>query len=187
MDETLESSGVMLSDRSQQEEGFQQEVDEQTLSYHRIDHIALAVNDLESAVTLFQDVLGFKLTGRRHVKGAHTGMISAELEINGIRFVLCQGTEPASQVSRLVSQFGPGIAHVAFEVDDVEATVNHLAGNGLGFDTNVIRGPGLTQAFSSRCANTGMSFEFIKRGETDGFLDGNVQELFEQLERSGKY
>jgi methylmalonyl-CoA/ethylmalonyl-CoA epimerase len=153
----------------------------------RIDHIALAVRDLEQAIHLFRDVLGFEVMRRRHIKGARTGMVSAEMQHNGMRFVLCQGTEPESQVSQLVEHFGVGIAHVALEVDDVDDTVQWLKGRGLSFDTGIIRGNGLTQAFSSRCPNTGMSFEVIRRDGEEGFLDSNVQDLFEQLEQSGKY
>lgn len=155
--------------------------------YRRIDHIALAVADIEQAILLFQDILGFELKRRLHVEGERTGMLSAEFEANGIRFVICQGTEPESQVSQLVEHFGVGLAHVALEVDDVERTVASLKQKGLAFDTNVIRGPGLVQAFSSRCDNTGMSFEFISRNGEDGFVDSNIKDLFRQLEQSGKY
>jgi len=155
--------------------------------YRRIDHIALAVADIEQAIALFQNVLGFDLKRRLHVRGATTGMLSAEFEANGVKFVVCQGTEPESQVSRLVENFGVGLAHVALEVEDVDETVGELRRKGLDFDTNVIRGPGLTQAFSSRCSNTGLSFEFISRHGEDGFVDANIQDLFQQLEQSGKF
>jgi methylmalonyl-CoA/ethylmalonyl-CoA epimerase len=155
--------------------------------YARVDHIALAVRELEPAVALFRDVLGFKLIRRLSTRGTHTGMLSAEMEHNGIRFVLCQGTEPESQVCRLIENYGPGVAHIALEVEDVPGTVAALSAGGLDFDTKVIAGPGLTQAFSSRCANTGMCFEFIARSNESGFLDANVQQLFDQLERADKY
>jgi 4-hydroxyphenylpyruvate dioxygenase-like putative hemolysin len=158
-----------------------------TAPYRRIDHIALAVADLEQAIVLFETVMGFRLVRRRRIQGRRSGMISAEMEANGIRFVLCQGTEEESQISRLVEHFGVGIAHVALEVDDVDGTMQALRDRGLGFDTDVIHGPGLTQAFSSRCGNTGMSFELISRQGEEGFLDDNIQALFDQLERSGKY
>lgn len=176
-----------MSGNAPAEERAREVVEAPAAPYRRIDHIALAVADLEQAIALFQNVLGFELKRRRHIEGAHTGMLSAELEANGIRFVLCQGTEPESQVSRLVRHFGVGLAHVALEVDDVEHSVESLRRKGLSFDTNVIRGPGLTQAFSSRCSNTGMSFEFISRSGEEGFVDANIQDLFRQLEESGKY
>lgn len=155
--------------------------------YAKIDHIALAVRDLEEAVRLFTDVLGFTLVRRRTIKGDRTGMISAELEHNEIKFVLCQGTEPASQVSRLIENFGPGIAHIALAVDDARTTAARLAAQGMSFDTNVIAGAGLRQVFSSRDHNSGMCFEFIERTGEDGFLQENVQELFSQLEKKGTY
>jgi methylmalonyl-CoA/ethylmalonyl-CoA epimerase len=156
-------------------------------SFQRIDHIALAVRDLEAAIHMFGDVLGFTLKRRLHIKGSTTGMLSAEMESNGVRFVLCQGTEPGSQVSQLVEEFGVGVAHIALEVDDVDHTVSVLSNRGLQFDTTVIRGAGLTQAFSARCVNTGLSFEIIHRQGEGGFLESNIQQLFDQLEQSGKY
>ncbi|WP_240324652.1 VOC family protein [Trinickia diaoshuihuensis] len=157
------------------------------LDYRAIDHIALAVRDLESAVRLFTNVLGFTLIRRRSVKGARTGMVAAELESGNTKFVLCQGTEPESQVSRLVQAHGPGVAHIALEVDDVAHAVKALTARGMCFDTSVIHGPGLTQAFTARDPNTGMSFELIKRHGEEGFVDSNIQSLFEQLERSNSY
>ncbi|MBV6325518.1 VOC family protein [Duganella violaceipulchra] len=156
-------------------------------TFQKIDHIAIAVRDLDAGVDFFTQVLGFTLLQRRRVQGARTGMVSAEMEHNGMKFVLCQGTEPESQVSRLIDNFGPGVAHIALAVNDAESTASALRGHGLAFDTSVIRGDGLRQVFSSRDANTGLSFEFIERGGEEGFLEDNVNELFAQLERSGAY
>lgn len=79
---------------------------------------------------------------------------------------------------------GVGVAHIALDVD---AAVEALESRGLGVGTSVIRGPGLTQAFSSRSIETGLSFEIIHRDGGTGFLESNVQQLFDQLEQSGKY
>lgn len=157
------------------------------IAYRKIDHMAIAVRDLESAVSLFVNVLGFEVQRRLRVEGKRTGMVSAELVHNDIKIVLCEGTEPDSQVTRLIEHYGPGVAHIALEVDDVDATVALIQARGLTFDTQVIRGPGLTQAFSSRDPNTGMSFEFISRHGEQGFLEQNVKALFDQLEQSGAY
>ncbi|MCC4595637.1 VOC family protein [Xanthomonas campestris pv. phormiicola] len=155
--------------------------------YNKIDHIALAVDDLEAAIALFRDQLGFELTGRRHISGSTTGMLSAEMQHGDLMFVLCQGTEPQSQVSRLIEHYGVGVAHIALGVDDAHAAARQLRGRGLAFDTNVIEGQGLRQIFSSRDEATGLSFEFIERNGETGFQDASVNELFAQLERSGAY
>lgn len=155
--------------------------------FRKIDHIAIAVVNLDDAVNFFADVLGFSLLCRRSVQGEKTGMISAEMEHHGLKFVLCQGTESESQVSRLITDFGPGVAHIALGVDDVDTVASSMRERGMRFDTTVIRGPGLNQIFSSRDPNTGLSFEFIQRSGEQGFLEENVNELFAQLESSGAY
>lgn len=156
-------------------------------TYKKIDHIAIAVRDLEEGIKFFTETLGFSLMRRLHVHGLRTGMISAELEHHQIKFVLCQGTEPESQVSQLIAGYGPGVGHIALEVDDVESVVANLERQGATFDTDVIKGPGLTQAFSSRDPNSGLSFEFIKRTSEQGFLAENVQQLFDQLEKANTF
>jgi 4-hydroxyphenylpyruvate dioxygenase-like putative hemolysin len=156
-------------------------------TFKKIDHIAIAVRDLEAGIAYFSEVLGFQLVRRRKISGGSTGMVSAEMEHHGIKFVLCQGTEPASQVSRLIEHAGPGVAHIALEVADAGKAENALRERGMRFDTALIRGPGLNQIFSSRDPNTGLSFEFIERNGEQDFLEENIQDLFQQLERSGAY
>lgn len=155
--------------------------------YKRIDHIAIAVIDLEEAVRFYSETLGFELLNRREIRGKKSGMKSAEMGLNGIVFVLCQGTEPESQVSRLIEHHGPCVAHIAIEVENIDSQVEALRGNGLKFDTSVIRGSGLSQAFSSRCQNSGLTFEFIERNGEANFLEENVQSLFDQLEEADAY
>lgn len=155
--------------------------------YKKIDHIALAVRDLEPAIRLFSHVLGFRLVRRRTIRGQATGMVSAEMEHNGIKFVLCQGTEPESQVSKLVTAHGVGVAHIALQVDDIRQAAFALNGRGMEFETSLIEGPGLRQIFSRRDANTGLSFELIERTGEGEFLEDNVQALFSQLERKDAY
>ena len=114
-------------------------------------------------------------------------MISAEIEYNNIKFVLCQGTEPESQVSQLIENFGPGVAHIALSVDNILASTAALKDRGVDFDTTLINGPGLRQIFSSRDPNSGLSFEFIERTGEDNFVEENIHELFAQLEKKGSY
>lgn len=152
-----------------------------------IDHIAIAVHELEAAICFFVDTLGFELVCRRKIAGDSTGMIAADLNYNSIKFVLLQGTEPESQVSKLITNFGPGIAHIALAVDNISETVDQLVEHGLKFDTTIISGAGLKQIFTSRDFNSGLSFEFIERSGEENFLDQNVQELFSQLEKKDAY
>ncbi|MES2825587.1 MAG: VOC family protein [Pseudomonadota bacterium] len=149
----------------------------------RIDHIAIAVKNLEEALFLYEGVFGFTLVKRREIHGAFSGMKSAELDAGGFSIVLVQGTDPESQVNRYIEEYGSGVQHVAIEVDDVEELTETLSQSGVKFATNIIRGDGLIQRFTQRDENTGVMFEFIQRvTNTKGFDAGNIQQLFEQLE-----
>lgn len=159
----------------------------ETGDYLAIDHVAIAVAELEPAIKFYCETLGFQLVERRHIKGAKTGMLSAELEHGGIKFVLVQGTEPGSQVSKLVENFGPGVAHIAFAVNDVDMSAKTLQQRGMAFDTPLIEGPGLTQIFTTRDPNSGLSFELINRSGEQSFAEENIQKLFDSLENSGKF
>lgn len=153
-----------------------------------IDHIAIAVLDIEQAIVLYRDIFGFELLKRREIKGEFSGMKSAELDAGGFSIVLVQGTDPASQVSRYIDEYGPGVQHVAIAVDDVEDLSKKMSAAGVKFATNIIRGDGLIQIFTQREKNSGMMLELIQRTtQKDGFDPANIQKLFEQLETSDAF
>jgi methylmalonyl-CoA/ethylmalonyl-CoA epimerase len=151
-----------------------------------IDHIAIAVTDLETSLDFFTKTLGFKLTERRKTEGTRTAMISAVLKAGQITVVLLQGTSPESQVSRFIEHYGPGVQHVAIGVQDLAAMAERLKQAGLEFDTSVIESPGLRQIFTRRDDGSGLMIEFIERRGGD-FSDQSVQQLFQQLEQKDAY
>jgi len=153
----------------------------------RLDHVAIAVRDLEQAVAFYRDTLGLELRERRAIHGKSSGMLAAEFASGDFSIVLVQGTEPHSQVSRFIDEYGPGVQHVAIEVDSVEAVMDELQERGVAFETGLIEGPGMTQAFAKRDAVSGVMFEFIERTENPGFDEDSIRSLFEQLERSETY
>lgn len=154
----------------------------------KIDHVAIAVTNLDEALFLYQNIFGFELLQQREISGTFSGMKSAELSAGGVSIVLVQGTDPESQVSRYIAEYGPGVQHIAIAVDNVEAVADTLKASGLQFATNVIRGDGLVQIFSKRENNSGMMFEFIQRkNDAEGFDAANIQQLFEQLEANDGY
>ena len=151
-----------------------------------VDHVAIAVQNLEESIKLYTDVMGFELKERRRTEGKHTAMISAVLKAGPVTVVLLQGTSPDSQVSRFVENFGPGVQHVALGVQNLPEMAEELKEAGMEFDTTVIQSPGLRQIFSKRDPGSGMMFEFIERMGGD-FSDQSVQQLFEQLEKKDSY
>jgi methylmalonyl-CoA/ethylmalonyl-CoA epimerase len=151
-----------------------------------IDHIAIAVQDLEKSITFFTKVFGFELKERRKTEGKHTAMVSAVLKAGQITFVLLQGTSPDSQVSKFIEHYGPGVQHIAIGVKNLPRVAEELRTAGLGFDTSVIESPGLRQIFTTRDSGSGIMVEFIERMGGD-FSDQSVQQLFEQLEKKDSF
>jgi len=151
-----------------------------------IDHVAIAVRDLEASIKFYADVLGFELTERRKTEGKHTAMVSAVLKAGPITVVLLQGSGPDSQVSKFVENFGPGVQHLALAVENLPELAEALKAEGLEFDTTIINSPGLRQIFTHREPGSGMMFELIERMGGD-FSDQSVQQLFEQLEKKDAF
>ena len=153
----------------------------------KIDHVAIAVQDLEKSISFYTQ-LGFELTERMTTRGSESGMISAVMMAGPVKFVLLQGTDENSQITRFINEFGPGAQHIAIEVEHCEAVCEALENNGLIFNTGIIKGPGLTQRFTQRSPASGVMLEFIQRHETiEGFSEQNVADLFKQLEDKGTF
>lgn len=152
----------------------------------KIDHIAIAVPDLEKSIKWYTEVMGFSVRERRRTEGSKTAMLSAVLDAGSITFVLLQGLSEESQVTRYVEHYGPGVQHIAIEVDNLETVAAELEEAGMEFDTQIIDGPGLRQIFTRRDQGSGMMYEIIERHGGD-FSDTSVEQLFKQLEEKDAF
>ncbi|MES2939606.1 MAG: VOC family protein [Pseudomonadota bacterium] len=153
-----------------------------------IDHIALAVPDLEAATAWIRNVLGFTLVEKRETMGLKTGMKSAVLRLGPVTIVLTEGIGATSQVSQFVEEFGAGVQHVAFRVNDLGKAAAAMQARGLQFSSPRLDSDQLSQIFSTRDAATGLMVELIERqGGFQGFRDENVQRLFDSLESRNLY
>lgn len=151
-----------------------------------IDHIAIAVENLESSIRWYTEGLGFAFIEQRTTTGERTGMRSAVLVNGTATVVLIQGTSPESQVSRFIQHFGPGVQHVAFAVADLDATVRKIRQCGGNADTSLIEGKGIRQVFLRRDPGSGVRVELIER-RGGSFSDETVSELFRQFEARDLY
>ena len=151
-----------------------------------LDHIAVAVPDLEKAISWYRSGLGFRLVERRTTKGKSTSMISAVLQAGQAIVVLVQGVETDSQVSQFIREFGPGIQHVAFTVKDLDAALAGVFSADGAADTPVLTDVGIRQVFLHRDSQTGVRIELIERNGGE-FTDESVRRLFLSMEESGIY
>jgi methylmalonyl-CoA/ethylmalonyl-CoA epimerase len=94
-----------------------------------IDHIAIAVENIDTAIALFENVLGLKVTHREEIAGY--GVRVATIATGGTDVELVQGTTPDSPISKFIAARGPGMHHVAFRVDDIHHALAEMKERGV--------------------------------------------------------
>ncbi|MFQ5506317.1 MAG: methylmalonyl-CoA epimerase [Planctomycetota bacterium] len=92
-------------------------------------HIGIAVEDLEEAVRLYRDRLGLDFAGIEEVPGERVRV--AVLMAGGTRIELLQATGDDSAIRKFIARRGPGIHHLAFQVDDAGEEIRRLSAEGL--------------------------------------------------------
>jgi len=90
----------------------------------KIDHVALIVEDIDEALTFWQDALGIAITHREDVprEEATTGF----LPVGDSKIELVQPTTPDSGIAKYLSKRGPGMHHICLQVDDIDAMLAQL-------------------------------------------------------------
>jgi methylmalonyl-CoA/ethylmalonyl-CoA epimerase len=94
-----------------------------------IDHVGIAVEDLEAAITLYRDNLGMPLVHRETV--TEQGVDAVLLDVGDGHIELLAPLSPETPVGKFLARKGPGVHHVAYRVSDVEQTLQALAGAGM--------------------------------------------------------
>lgn len=95
----------------------------------RIDHVGVAVADMDGALALYRDALGMPLAHRETVE--EQGVDAALLDVGDGHVELLAPLGPETPVGRYLAKRGPGIHHVAYAVEDIEAELDRLRDAGL--------------------------------------------------------
>ena len=93
-----------------------------------IHHLGVAVEDLDEALATYERLFGAELERREIVEDQ--GVEAASLRVGTSRVELLTPTGDDTPVGRFLAKRGPGMHHVAYEVDDIRATLADLAGAG---------------------------------------------------------
>ena len=93
-----------------------------------IHHLGVAVADLDAAVSTYERLLGATLEHRETVEDQ--GVEAASLRVGASRVELLASLGEETAVGKFLAKRGPGMHHVAYEVDDIESSLAHLAGRG---------------------------------------------------------
>src|SRR5258705_6175568 len=128
----------------------------------KVDHIGIATRQLEDGLAVWQDALGLKIDSKEEI--AEQGVRVAMLAIGETHIELLEALTPDSPVGRFLSKRGPGIHHIAVEVDDIVISLADLKSKGARLiDENPRVGAG------------GCLVAFVHPSSTDGVLLELVQ------------
>jgi methylmalonyl-CoA epimerase len=93
-----------------------------------IHHLGVAVEDLDAAVATYERLFGAELEYRETVE--EQGVEAASLRVGSDRVELLASLGADTPVGKFLAQRGPGMHHVAYEVDDVGRAIDELAAEG---------------------------------------------------------
>ena len=133
----------------------------------RIEHVALAVSDLDEAIGHYERVWGLKVSHRERVEDQ--AVEEAMMALGDSHLQLIAPTEAGTSVSKFLSTRGEGLHHIAYEVDDLELALADLRAKGVRLIDETPRrgGGGAMVAFVHPRSNHGLLVELIQRLRPD--------------------
>ena len=129
---------------------------------NKVEHIALAVADLDAAVAHYREVWGIEVTHRERVEDQ--GVEEAMLPMGDSFLQLVAPTGEETTVARFLANRGEGLHHLAYEVDDLVRTLEDLKAKGVQLIDEMPRrgGRGHLVAFVHPKSNHGLLVELIQ-------------------------
>jgi methylmalonyl-CoA/ethylmalonyl-CoA epimerase len=97
--------------------------------FGRIDHVGVAVEDIDAALELYEGAFAMPLAHRETVE--EQGVEAVLLDVGEGHVELLRPLGPETAVGKFLERKGPGLHHVAYAVDDIDATLEKLAAAGL--------------------------------------------------------
>ena len=97
--------------------------------FDRLDHVGIAVSDLDAAITLYESSYEMALVHRETVE--EQGVEAVLLDVGENHVELLAPLADDTPVGKFLAKKGPGLHHVAYQVADIEATLKSLTDAGL--------------------------------------------------------
>jgi methylmalonyl-CoA/ethylmalonyl-CoA epimerase len=97
--------------------------------FGRIDHIGVAVEDLEAAIELYGSSFEMELAHRETVESQ--GVEAVLLDVGDGHVELLRPLGPETAVGKFLERKGPGLHHVAYAVEDIDETIGAIAAAGI--------------------------------------------------------
>ncbi|RYD52664.1 MAG: methylmalonyl-CoA epimerase [Sphingobacteriales bacterium] len=106
----------------------------------KIEHLGIAVEDLNAAIPVWEALLNTPCYKTEEV--TREGVLTAFFRMGESKIELLEGTRPESAIKKFIDKKGPGVHHVAFAVDDIQAEANRLQTAGFEVIGDGIPKPG---------------------------------------------
>jgi methylmalonyl-CoA/ethylmalonyl-CoA epimerase len=122
-----------------------------------IEHIGIAVKNLEKAISFYENILGLKCYNIETIPDKKVR--TAFLMVGDTKIELLESTDPDGPIGRFIEKRGEGIHHIAFAVENIDESLGHAADSGVQLiDT------------SPRKGAEGLDIAFLHPGSTSGVL-----------------
>ena len=95
----------------------------------KVDHIGIAVSNLEETLKLYTEILGLELSGVEVVEDQKVKV--AFLPIGDTEIELLESTQPDGPIAKFIEKKGEGIQHIAFRVEDIHAALEDMRQKGV--------------------------------------------------------
>jgi len=149
----------------------------------RVDHIAIAVRDLDKSIALFETLFGAKLiTKKRGVMQGHP-MAVAYLQIGENIFALDEAVDPNGFIARFIDQRGEGLHHLGLEVDNLDAYIQELEAKNIRIPVKELDGAFRREILLSPREASGVVWQVIEwKGGSDLSLEERIERLHQYRE-----
>lgn len=95
----------------------------------KVDHIGIAVSNLEETLKVYTEILGLELSGVEVVEDQKVRV--AFLPIGDTEIELLESTQPDGPIAKFIEKKGEGIQHIAFRVEDIHAALEDMRQKGV--------------------------------------------------------
>jgi len=99
------------------------------MSITHIEHIGIAVENMEEAISYYEEVLG--LTCYKIEEVADQKVKTAFFQVGQTKIELLETTDPEGPIGKFIAKRGPGVHHIAFAVDDVAESLKNAEEKGV--------------------------------------------------------
>ena len=122
-----------------------------------IEHVGMAVENLDAISAIFSDILGLEFSGSEEVKDQQ--VITNIYQVNNTKLEFLKATSPDSTIARFIQRKGRGIHHIALLVDHLQPAIDYLQDKGIHLIDE-----------KPRIGAEGLSIAFLHPKSTGGIL-----------------